>query len=128
MTGPRFFAGFLAVSVAIVGYGLIAAGGADMDTRFVDAKQECAEHDEYVTVLDGGAGMSIQGWGDESDGTDLATVACVLSELGVPESVVVRIDQTRALDGTQTAEWDGIAASWTYHPDVGLSLVMEVEQ
>src|SRR5690606_5705666 len=99
-----------------------------MDARFVDAKQECAEHDEYVTVLDGGAGMSIQGWGDATEGTDLATDTCVLSELAVPGSVVVRIDQTRALAGTKPAEREGIAASWTYHPDVGLSLVMEVEQ
>lgn len=36
-----------------------------------------------------------------------------------------RIGNTRALDGTLTAEGDHVVASWTYHPDDGLSIVLE---
>lgn len=47
-------------------------------------------------------------------------------ELGFNASAVMeRIQNTRALDGTQTAEGDGVTASWTYHPDDGLQLVVE---
>lgn len=39
--------------------------------------------------------------------------------------VVARFGTTRALDGQQTADWDGFTASWGYHPDTGLDVVVE---
>jgi len=120
---------FLIVYLAAVAILLgLATRSDDEDDRFVAAKQECAERDEYVTVLDDGAGLSVQTLGNETDGTTLETTHCVLAALEAPESVVVRLDQTRALDGMQTAEWDGITASWTYHPDAGLGLVLAAAQ
>ena len=49
----------------------------------------------------------------------------LLAELGFPSSTMSRIGNTRALDGTQTAEGDNVTAYWTYHPDDGLSIVIE---
>ena len=42
----------------------------------------------------------------------------------VPSYVVSHIDSTRALDGQQVDEWDGISARWTFHPESGLHLVL----
>lgn len=53
-------------------------------------------------------------------------MACVLFELKIPDSVVSRIDSTRALDGRQDAKWENYSASWGYHPDSGLDIVVEI--
>ncbi|WP_269142641.1 hypothetical protein [Georgenia yuyongxinii] len=34
---------------------------------------------------------------------------------------------TRALDGRQTAEWDGVVATWSFHPDDGLDVILELD-
>jgi hypothetical protein len=50
----------------------------------------------------------------------------LIGTLGFPASLRAKIENTRALDGTLTDEsLNGYSASWTYHPDDGLSLVVE---
>ncbi len=49
---------------------------------------------------------------------------CVLGLSGVPDRVISQISSTRALDGMQFAEWDGLAAQWNYHPDAGMNLTV----
>lgn len=49
----------------------------------------------------------------------------LLDELGFSSGIMGRIGNTRALDGTLTAEAPHVQASWTYHPDDGLSMVLE---
>ena len=41
----------------------------------------------------------------------------------MPESVLNRINGTRALDGTLNDSWDNITVSWNYHPGVGVNMV-----
>lgn len=50
-----------------------------------------------------------------------------LGELGFPGATTRRMEQTRALDGTLEAEGDHASATWTYHPDDGLSVVVSVD-
>ena len=76
--------------------------------------------DEGKTLTLTTAGKS----GKSASYTDIEDVACVLTELEVPSYVVSHIDSTRALDGQQTDEWDGISARWTFHPEDGLHLVL----
>ena len=76
--------------------------------------------DEGKTLTLTTAGKS----GKSASYTDIKDVACVLTELEVPSYVISHIDSTRALDGQQTDEWDGISARWTYHPEDGLHLVL----
>ncbi len=59
------------------------------------------------------------------DGANIDEVYCFLDKLNAPESLESKIGQTRALDGTQTASWGEFEASWTYHPDDGLNLLVE---
>jgi hypothetical protein len=46
----------------------------------------------------------------------------------MPDSIDSRIGSKRALDGRQTATWDGFSASWGYHPDSGLDIVIDLLQ
>lgn len=94
------------------------------ETRFERAHSECGSPD-YVELLDEGNGLDIQSEGEEGAGASFDEVTCVLDVLNTPESITRRIDNTRAMDGTQTASWSGISASWTYHPDDGLSMVLD---
>lgn len=56
---------------------------------------------------------------------DLSPLVGGLVELGFSESIESKIGNTRALDGTLTASGEHASASWTYHPDDGLSIVIE---
>jgi hypothetical protein len=44
--------------------------------------------------------------------------------LDAPESVVAQMGSTRALDGTRDASFDGMTATWTYHTDDGLEVIV----
>lgn len=78
-----------------------------------------------INLLDEGQSISMQTAGSESTGAEYAEVTCVLIALETPQSVISRIDSTRALDGRQTGEWGEFSASWGYHPDSGLDIVVE---
>jgi len=73
--------------------------------------------DMAVTLYDGSLNY------DTGDVT-FEEITCVLGELNAPTSVTARMDSTRALDGMQDAEWGKFAASWTYHPDAGLDVII----
>lgn len=79
-----------------------------------------------INVGDGGQSISMQTEGTESEGAAYVDVACVLMELETTDSVISQIDSTRALDGRMTGDWGEFSASWGYHPDSGLDIVIEV--
>ena len=119
-----------AAAIVVVGMGVFLLGG--KDTRLIDAHEECKSEDAiwsiiYSTVSDDGTSMYIDGRGEEGLGVNVRYQACVLSELEAPATVLSRIDNTSALMGVQTASWKGIEASWTYHPNRGLDIALELE-
>lgn len=80
----------------------------------------------YFTVGDGGKSLTVQTVGSKkSYGASIEDTYCVLRRLNAPDSAISRMGQTRALDGRQTANWKGYSASWGYHPDDGMNLVVE---
>lgn len=93
-----------------------------------DAVESCsAGATEGMSVLDDGRSISMDTEGEEEiSGAPYDDVTCVLGALEAPQSVLERIGTTRALDGRQTGEWDGFSASWGYHPDNGLNIVVEL--
>jgi hypothetical protein len=97
---------------------------AERTTPLEEARGYCAPGDTDLALGDEGRSMTITGAGHYS-GADIEDVACVLDQLDIPDSVVARIDSTRALDGMQEASWDDFTAVWTYHPDDGLNLIIE---
>ena len=53
----------------------------------------------------------------------ITAIRQVTAALNLPDSVLNRMGQTRALDGTQTYSTDDLDVSWTYHPDNGLQVL-----
>lgn len=80
---------------------------------------------EYARIGDGGYTITMQGEPKNSYvGLPVTDLACILKAVKIPDSVVAEIDSTRALDGTQKDSWDKFQASWTYHPDNGLRIIV----
>ena len=52
-------------------------------------------------------------------------VKSINEELGFPESLYEKMEETRALDGKQSEENKKIKVTWTYHPDEGLEVMYE---
>lgn len=91
-----------------------------------EAVAGCELEDTYgVDLGDEGQSLSMSGEGNESSGVGFEDMHCVFEAVDMPDGVLTRIDTTRALDGRQTAGWDGLEASWGYHPDSGLNIVIE---
>ena len=114
----------VAAVALLAGPPIIHAAREAMTPRFERAAEAC-ELAPLLVVADKGATLTLTTAGKSGVSyTDIEDVACVLAKLEVPSYVVSHIDSTRALDGQQTDEWDGISARWTYHPEDGLHLVL----
>lgn len=109
------------VGAAVLVVGAVPAAAADVSVR--NAAKKCHVKDH---LADGGRTISLDTVGEEDfgEGDDIEDVACVLLALKAPSFVVSEIDNTRALDGMQRDSWRKFKASWTYHPDNGLSIVI----
>lgn len=62
---------------------------------------------------------------DIDDHTDYEAYQAIVSineALGLPESVLNRMVQTRSMDGIQSYSTDDLDITWTYHPDRGLEV------
>ncbi|MFG3604343.1 hypothetical protein [Micromonospora chersina] len=91
------------------------------------AKEKCGSSLADDAVLgDEGRTLTLHGTGKESSGLSFSTLECYWSELKMPDSVRAEVLATRALDGRQSGDWDDIHASWSYHPDSGLQMVITV--
>ncbi|TFC65939.1 hypothetical protein E3T25_08920 [Cryobacterium sandaracinum] len=118
--------------VGVVGSLLMASvagglGSIALGNPMADAAATCeVETNPWITVGDEGRSISMQSEGEEAAGANFDDLACVLLELDTPDSVINRIDSTRALDGRQTGTWEDYSASWGYHPDNGLDIVIEM--
>ena len=116
----------VAAVALLAGPPIIHAAQEAMTPRFEAAAEAC-ELAPLLVVTDEGKTLTLTTAGKSGKSasyTDIEDVACVLTKLEVPSYVTSHIDSTRALDGQQTDEWDGISARWTYHPEDGLHLVL----
>lgn len=80
-----------------------------------------------IELLDDGTALSFDMEGEDygsGEGT-VHDAACLLNELEVPDSTIAKMDGTRALDGTQSDEFDDYEITWSYHPDDGLDFIIE---
>ena len=97
--------------------------------KLQSAKDECALSEAGVRVADGGHTMIFDGSGKEDfSGASVTVLACVLEKLGTPQAVIAHLDSTSALNGRQEDNWGSFTASWTYHPDNGVDLIIRVKQ
>ncbi len=105
----------------------LAAGG---PTILVQAVTACGlgVSNAGISIGDDGYSLSLDGEGQESSGLSSQDSDCILNELEVSDANLERMGNTRALDGTQTAEQGNLSLSWTYHPDNGFDLVIQLAQ
>ncbi|WP_133741587.1 hypothetical protein [Actinorugispora endophytica] len=98
---------------------------------FTAAVEECGLDYESsaAQIGDEGASLALDHQGeDDISGLSHTGLHCVLGALDVPDSVTAQMEGTTAMDGRQSASWDGITASWSYHPDRGLDVVFSLDQ
>jgi hypothetical protein len=121
----------LAIAGAGVAFVLTSSGGTGAlpigPTPLEKARDKCAKSGSGVKVEDNGRTLTIDTQGeDDFSGATYAEYSCVIDALDVPGSVRAKIGATRALDGMVTAEWNGFSASWNYHPDAGINMVISM--
>lgn len=84
----------------------------------------------YCEISDDGTYMTIDTNPDDEEdyfsAEAYADIEYVNEELEFPDSVMKKMDETRALDGRLEEEYNGIKVSWTYHPDDGLEVMYEI--
>lgn len=118
----RAAAGVIAALIAPVLAGCASDNELDLAVEGCVANEDDRRH---VYVTDEGGTLILRTEGDESAGAPFLVLWCVYDHLDMPEAITSRISSTRALDGTQTGTWDRYSASWTYHPNSGLNLIIE---
>lgn len=104
------------------------------NTTLADAHNTCRDVEPLYTAQlnDDGQSLVVEGKGvNEIVSVQQASVAstmCVLEHTDAPDSVWSRIQSTSALNGQQEATHDGLTYRWTFHPDNGIDLIIELEQ
>lgn len=101
-----------------------AAHDTRTETPFETARGRCGTAvPNGARVGDEGASLTLRSAGEKSEGLTFDQLECYWSMLKMPDSVRAEVGATRALDGRRSADWDGIRASWSYHPDSGVQMV-----
>lgn len=116
--------------VLVVATVVVLAATLSTTSRFSTALTEC-ELEGYRLLLLEDEGrtlfLDMEGEDPQSGLLSITEVGCVLDELDIPASTIRLMDTTRALDGRQTDSWDGIKATWSYHPDNGLDVLLVMD-
>lgn len=81
-----------------------------------------------VEIADGGRTMIVDGEGEDagSGRVSLGDLECIIDAVDTPASVKELMYSTRSLDGRQSGDWEGVSASWGYHPDDGLDIIFVI--
>ncbi|HTL40542.1 MAG TPA: hypothetical protein VL294_03635 [Pseudolysinimonas sp.] len=79
-------------------------------------------------VQDDGRSAFLDNKGNDFGSGDLTVddLVCVLNAIDTPDAVINHMANTRSLDGTQSDSWGDFAATWTYHPDNGLDIIIKL--
>ena len=120
-----FLLGFL---LAIV---LVLAGAAALYyARFAgshnlsSAVDACHASGSYVRLATDKSSLTLQAENEAGSGLSSPISLCILDELDAPAAMRQRMLLTRAIDGTQEEQWGLYRATWTYHPEQGLNVVI----
>lgn len=83
-----------------------------------------ADADRQMVISVDGKSVSVER-GDGHDEVSVVAGNCLLDQLGAPSSTWDQVSSTTALMGRQKDSWEGYEATWSYHPDNGLYLLIE---
>jgi len=100
---------------------VITSAGPDLHTIYNDY---CTS--SFATVASDGSYLAVDtNPSDIDDHMDYEAYSAIMSineALGLPESVLNRMGQTRSMDGIQSYSTDEIEVTWTYHPNKGMEV------
>ena len=83
----------------------------------------------WVTVGDNGRTLVVDGEDDTGlGGLGYKKIACLLAGLEVSDATLARMENTTSLMGQQSARDGDLRVRWTYHPDNGLDMVINVRR
>jgi hypothetical protein len=120
------------VSAGLVAIGAVVVGATvGQPTPLEKAYSQYEDLDitsSSIELVDDGHTIIVDGEGAEESGAPIEAIASLIKALEMPTSIVTKIENTRALDGTQSDSWDGIEVSWSYHPDSGIDMVFELTE
>jgi hypothetical protein len=114
------------IATVAIGGAFSGTSGTGPTLRDAVAKSDHGSADG-ITYGDNDKTLSLDGEGkeDHNDVVKLDTEMNILQALNISTAIEERIGNTRALDGTLSGEWGTFKATWTYHPDNGLDIVIE---
>jgi hypothetical protein len=120
--------GVLALLAALVGLGVLGTRGGGPTARpdpFRDAARAMLrDAPGAVETCCDSLALTV-GDGSARDAEDLEAFTVLLGSLGFSDATLSRMANTRALDGMQTAESDHAVMWWTFHPDDGMTVIIE---
>jgi hypothetical protein len=89
------------------------------------AQTSCDAGGSGTRLADGDRTLIVEGAGkDNPSGLSASAIICIFGAVGMPTAVSERVESTRALDGQVEDSWPGYRATWTYHPDAGLNMIV----
>lgn len=91
---------------------LLPACGGDDRVTAKSVAEKCDPEERYLTLLSDEKAIEFR-FKPGSEEPE-AVYQCLLEETGAPSSVDFKVMETRPIDGTQTAEWDGWEMTWSY--------------
>lgn len=100
------------------------------DTRFEVAWKTVHESTGLslpsITLADEGTSIIGDGPADGTNTVDdyFTEMFAILTALDTPSYVVNQMEATTSLMGLREADWDGIHAEWSYHPDNGFDVTL----
>ena len=122
--------GWIVAGAALLIVGAVVyatAGVGDGAVPFQVATAQCdLEDTPHVRLVDGGATLHLDQAGAENlPGLHAAQLACILGELDVPTSVLVRMESERELSTWPAAQWDNTWIEWSYAPDSSMTVTLK---
>lgn len=122
------FVGAVLLAVSLAGCaGTPSAKPTPTEKPMLTALHKCdlISGSEGVSLGDDNTTLKLDGAGRKGSGMAWADEQCVLKALGAKDGTIEKMQETRALDGRQDDSWGKYEASWTYHPDNGLDVLVE---
>lgn len=111
----------LLATVTALGLAITLTGCASFDA-FDKAVESCGNPDG-ITIGDEGKTLTVDMMGeDEWSGASYEDTMCIIRAVGTPDYVISDIESTNSMAGRLDEEFDGITATWDYHPDNGLDI------
>jgi hypothetical protein len=115
-----------AAGVALVAVVLAIVAVIGHRTDLQSAATACKiDKSQFAEVADGGNTLTLDGASEAGgDGLTVTKLGCVLHELKATTAVVTQMEGTTSLQGRQGGSWGDVHATWTYHPDNGLDMIL----